>query len=296
MFGRRQVVNCAVIGILLAGVIWCWLPCDAIACLAYYRSPEWQVANSPLIVIGEVEKIENGLLPKQPWRTGFGEGRVNEKTSVTIATVRILRILKGRYPQPLIRVGSGPIPTCGGDEHYSFKLGEQSIYILPSDPQDGAIALRFGRSVLPLTETAMIESRVVRAIAYRAAYLDALRQQKPKVHAAAVQLANQLLVESKRWPAFAYDEKTHDYATEFKLGMTALKERLAEVDAETIIAAQAIDWINEEPNIWWRRELWDRVVCDLGKSRERKRPPSSGFGSARRWPTQASSRRRSTRT
>jgi hypothetical protein len=272
MLRQRQIVNLAWNAVLLGGLIWCWAPCEATACLAHYRSPEWQVADSPLIIVGEVERIENGLFAKQPWRRGFGEdeGPSDEKTLPTIATVRILRILKGRYPQSRIRVGSGPVPTCGGDVHLSFEVGKRSIFLLPSDPQDGGVALHFGGSMLPLTDVAMIESRIARAIAYRTAYLDSLQQEKPKVYVAARQLADSLRAESNRWPAYAHDEKTDDHATEFKSSMAALKERLATVDAETIIAAQAIDWLNDQPNIWWRHELWDRVIHDLAESRQKE--------------------------
>jgi len=272
MFGCRQVANYVWIGVLLAGTILCWSAHEVVACLAHYRSPEWQVANSPLIVIGEVEKVENGLLPKQPGRSDFGEDdrKSGKKTTSTIATVRILRVLKGRYPHLRIRVGSGPIPTCGGDVHFSFKPGQQHIFLLPLDPQDGGAALRFGRSVLPLTETAMIESRIARAIAYRAAYLDALQHKNRNVYAAAVQLAKDLRAESKRWPDFVHDKKTGDSGKEFKSGMIALKKRLAAVDVETIVAAQAVDWLNDEPNIWWRRDLWERVIRDLAESRKKE--------------------------
>jgi hypothetical protein len=267
----HRIFRCC-IGIVLVGLLWCLSEREAAACLAHYRSPEWQVANSPLVIVGEVEKIESGLLPKQPWRSGFGEdeGSSGEKTSPTIATVRILRVLKGRYSQSRIRVGSGPIPTCGGDIHFTFERGRQSIFLLPSDPRNNGVALHFGGSMLPLTATAMIESRIARAVAYRAAYLDALQQEKPKVYAAAVQLANELRGESKRWPAWAYDDKSHDYAPDFKSGMAALKTRLASVDAEAIIAAQAIDWLNDQPDIWCRHELWDRVVRELAGSRAKE--------------------------
>jgi hypothetical protein len=258
--------------IVLATMVVGARPRAATACLAHYRSPEWQVANCPLIVIGEVEKIEPGLAGKFAGRSGFGEreGGSDKETPPTVATVRILRILKGRYPDARIRIGSGPIPTCGGDVHVRFEVGERRIFLLPFDPKDGASALHFGGSVLPLTETSLIESRIARAIAYRAAYLADLEKEKPKRYAAAQELARSLRAESKTWPLPTYDKKTGDYTSEFKSAIKRLQERLSPYSVETIIAAQAVDWLNDELNIWWRHQLWDRAIRDVCEARQKQ--------------------------
>lgn len=162
--------------------------CDARACLAEYRSPDWQVAHSPLVIIGKVEKVEKGKVANAEQERGLWSKNLNKhEPKPSIATVRIMRILKGNYPKTHVRIGSGPIRSCAFHEvHCSFHVGDQWVCILPSYPRDGAVALLWGGSVRSLRETEMVESQVARAIAYRDTYLNELQRENPKVHAAAV--------------------------------------------------------------------------------------------------------------
>ena len=92
-------------------------------CMAEYRSPDWQIANSPLIVDPEIEKVEDGKVA--------GDQRANDvpqppPIKPTVATVRITRILKGSYSGACLRVGSGPMRNCAMYEvHCASRSGSR---------------------------------------------------------------------------------------------------------------------------------------------------------------------------
>jgi hypothetical protein len=246
--------------------------CDARACLAEYRSPDWLVADSPLVIIGKVEKVEKGKVANAEQERGLWSKNLNkDEPEPSISTVRIMRILKGNYTQTHVRIGSGPIRSCAPYEvHCSFRVGDQWVFILPSYPRDGAVALLWGRSVRSLSETEMVEAQVARAIAYRDAYLSELQRENPKVHAAAGQLAEEMRKAGKAWPEANRDKKTYEPSKEYQTAVDKLKDALAKVDVEAIRAALALDWLSEEPDPWWRKEVWVGAIEKVTESRNRE--------------------------
>jgi hypothetical protein len=265
------------LGVFFAGAVGVHLAaCDAHACLAEYRSPDWLVADSPLVIIGEVEKVEKGYTADVAGRKGdagtrTGDGPRGDGPKATVSTVRIMRILKGSYPKAHVRIGSGPIRSCSGnEEHFSFPVGTQHIFFLPIYPRNGEAALVWGTSVRSLRETEMVESRVARAIAYRAAYLSELQRENPKVHAAAVQLAEEMRKAGKTWPEANRDKETYEPSKQYQAAVDKLKDTLAKVDVEAIRAALALDWLSEEPDTWWRKEVWVGAIRKVTESRNRE--------------------------
>src|SRR5689334_18168564 len=77
------------------------------SCLAEYRSPEWLVAASPLILVGSIEQVSDDPGEKKPHLA-----ESEHAAPPTIARVKVLELLKGRYDRPEVRVGSGPIRSC----------------------------------------------------------------------------------------------------------------------------------------------------------------------------------------
>ena len=257
------------------------------ACMAEYRSPDYQVANSPLIVIGEIEKIEDGKVSNAQIASDVPDP---PPTKPTVATVRIVRLLKGRYSGTHLRIGSGPIRNCAFYEvHEAFQKGRQMIFILPAYPnKKGEIALLWGSSMRPLTDMQMVETRIARSIVYRDAYLSKLEKERPKIYAAAVAFAKEMRESSKKWPEMTFagkggatitaeemaasdeDRSTHafEFSREYTLACRAIALRIAETDIEVIRAANAIEWLGQEEQPWWDRYIWKLVMNELAIPRE----------------------------
>ena len=257
------------------------------ACMAEYRSPDYQVANSPLIVIGEIEKIEDGKVSNA--QTAYDVPQP-PPTKPTVATVRIVRLLKGRYSGSALRIGSGPIRNCAYWEvHYVFEKGRQMIFILPAYPnKKGEIALLWGSSMRPLTDMQMVETRIARSIAYRDAYLSKLKKEQPEVYAAAVAFAKEMRGSSKKWPEMTFVGKggatitaeemaaseehsptdAFEFSKEYTLACQAIALRIAATDIEVIRAANAIEWLDQEEQPWWDRYIWKLVMNELAIPRE----------------------------
>lgn len=74
----------------------------AAACSEPYRSLDWHIAHSALIVTGTVTGIEEiaGVAP--PWET-------QEKKPILVAIVRVDRVIHGKCNSTTIRVRSGPV-------------------------------------------------------------------------------------------------------------------------------------------------------------------------------------------
>jgi hypothetical protein len=240
-------------------------PREARGCLCHYRSPDWQVAHSPLILIGRIEKVED--LHPDPEMDGKGD-----RTRPSLAHVRIQRILKGRYEQKTVRVRSGPIRSCSPFPCYvHFQVGDHWLFILPVYPEQGETPLMWSGSLRELRDTEMIEARIARCRAYREAYLDEIQSEQPEVFAAATALAKEMREAAKQWPAprpiIASDVETG--FTEFYADPEAaeakeerLSKRLARAGVEEIRTAQALDWLRDEPRCWVRHPLWLRSLRD----------------------------------
>jgi hypothetical protein len=258
-------------------------------CMAEYRSPDWQVANSPLIVIGEIEKIEDGKVSNVQIASDVPQP---PPTKPTVATVRIVRVLKGQFSGPHLRIGSGPIRNCAiWEVHYAFQEGRQMIFILPAYPnKKGEIALLWGSSMRPPTDMQMVETRIARSTAYRDAYLSKLKKERPKIYAAAVAFAKEMRECSKKWPEMTFVEKgkesilitaaemsargednSNDHfklSAEYTLACQTIAQRIAATDIEVIRAANAIEWLGQEEQPWWDRYIWKFVMNELAIPRE----------------------------
>jgi hypothetical protein len=259
------------IGVLFAVVL--MLPfaaSPAWACLGGYCGPDWQVGNSPLILIGTIEKVAPGRIVgaykyRDPFESGGGE---SHETAPTIASVRITRILKGKYADRHIRIGGGPINNCcDADWFYTFKSGEQKVFILPYFPVGREVELEWSGSMRELTDTSMIETRVARAKAFRDAYLADLRREQPKLYAAGMRLAEQLRKDAKAWPEEKYDKQGKE---DFAKALKELQGRLATVEVEAIRAALALEWLADDSGYWWRKSLWCEAVSNMEASRAKE--------------------------
>ena len=275
-------------------VVFC--PSVSHACLAEYRSPDWLVGHSPLVFIGTVEKIEDGLV--QSAKEGGLAQRESEEEGLgkpTIATVRIAEILKGDYSETYVRVGGGPCQSCGGDWYYTFKTGRQYIFILPEypkisaqnrhphnpqtkkrqlsrgDSRIGEVALQWGGSLLPLSETNLIESEIARLAVYRTEYLAEVQRERPKIYTAGVQLAERMRKEKVQWIAAekSYsDERENKYLKLREETSSSLVKTLADIPVEAIRVAQALDWFSEKADPWWEQSVWEDAMEKLVESRK----------------------------
>jgi hypothetical protein len=232
------------------------------ACLGGYRGADWQVGNSPLILIGTIEKVEAGKVANvERYRAPFDSSGESHATPPTIATVRIMRILKGKYADAHIRIGSGPIHSaCDVDWFYTFKVGEQKIFILPYYPVEREVAVEWAGSIRELADTSMIESRIHRAVTFRDAYLADLQREQPKVYAAGMRLAEEIRNAAKTWPDDDRDAKTGERSAACKKALAALQEKLSKEDVEAIRAALAVDWLADDSGQWWRKWLWREAL------------------------------------
>jgi hypothetical protein len=241
------------------------------ACLGGYRGPDWQVGNSPLILIGTIEKVEPGkIVSGIKYRAPFDGGGESHRTPATIATVRITRILKGKYADAHIRIGGGPIHnSCDDDWFYDLKVGEQELFILPYYPIHGEVALEWSGSIRKLSDTSMVESRVARGVAFREAYLADLQREQPAAYATGTRLAREIRDDAKTWPEEKFDRKGNE-AADFVKASKRLQEKLATIDVEAIRAALAFDWLADDCGYWWRRSLWREAISTIENSRARE--------------------------
>lgn len=266
--GILRVFSLAIVGVVALVLV---QPREARGCLCHYRSPDWQVAHSPLILIGRIEKVED--VPPDPEMDGEGD-----RARPSLAHVRIQRILKGRYEQETVRVRSGPIRSCSPFPRYvHFQVGDHWLFILPVYPEQSEAPLMWGGSLRELRDTEMIEARIARCRAYRGAYLDEIHREQPEVFAAATALAKEMREAAKQWPAprpiIGPDVETG--FTEFYADPEAaeakeeqLSKRLARAGVEEIRTAQALDWLRDEPRCWVRHPLWLRSLRDCVSERE----------------------------
>ncbi|MCE9582953.1 MAG: hypothetical protein K8T20_10695 [Planctomycetes bacterium] len=71
------------------------------ACLAEYRSVEWMAETSRLAFVGRIEKVD-------PVANGGGEYQIGVPA---VATVRIVRMLRGKWRKATIEIMNGPVPS-----------------------------------------------------------------------------------------------------------------------------------------------------------------------------------------
>lgn len=267
---------------ILTTIVAMYGPCrEAQACLAEYRSIDWQIARSRLVVLAEVIAIERDDEQKDRRRRLAG----GDHAEPTIATLRILRVFKGAYEHAEVRVRSGPIRSCAPYEvHAKFSVGHRAIYILPGFPSDGVARLVWGGSVREATETGLVESTLARLQAYRENYLDQLRRGSPDTLKSANDLYDAMRKEFSVWPAATATIQPHSERMEAETFSVNESENVADAerklsatlkgrDLEAIRAAMALDWLSNDPVPWSRHPVWraavDRVVTARGKELEK---------------------------
>ena len=253
------------------------LPQTSFACLGCYYSPDWLVVHSPLILIGRIENVEK-VDPKQVPSSGYRplSDRLDpDRPGPTMAQVRVLRVLRGKYSNPIVTVYSGPIETCSPSAvHYSFKAGEELLFLLPTIPSKHGAALRYQLSLLPVSKTHMIESRLTRARQYQADYLAEMERERPQTYLTARKLVEQMRQVSPKWPELTRVPVNHmpghftdEEGEAFKSAKETLVKDLAGIEVEAIRTADAIDWLSDDSTCWSRHPLWGRALWDLAQAR-----------------------------
>jgi hypothetical protein len=227
---------------------------EALGCLGHYHSPDSLVADSPLIVIGKIESVKEMGSKKCPI----------DRPGWSVASVRILRTIKGSYNKQEVDIHSGPIESCSlRPVHYRFAIGETCIFILPSYPENGESCLKYGGSLLGLEHVELVESRLNRAKSYRSKHIEDLKKTSPKVHKAAELLFNNFSKDSKEWPRS--EEKEN-----FEAIKEAVLKQLDGVDIKIIRTAIALDWLSDDPASWSKHPLWKSAMKELAAIRKKE--------------------------
>ncbi|MCE9582951.1 MAG: hypothetical protein K8T20_10685 [Planctomycetes bacterium] len=78
------------------------------ACSINFRSLDWIVGHSPLILVGTVESIEK-LEPGDQDRALFGGPEAG--TGPVLAKVRVHRVLHGTWTSETVQIRSGPVAS-----------------------------------------------------------------------------------------------------------------------------------------------------------------------------------------
>ena len=204
-----------------------------------------------MIIVGGVAAIEESAREKEsdPDRPG-----------PSVATIKVLQILKGRYEAASVRVRSGPISSCAPwSVHVKFEVGEKRVYLFPEQPIRGETGLAWGGSLLELSRVPSVEARVLRAKAYREEYLDRIKMQSPKTFDNGASLAKEMRKAVATWPESA--EKG------FKSSVQDLATRLKAEETESARLAVALDWLDSDANGWYRHEVWMSAVRQSRETR-----------------------------
>ena len=248
----------------------------AVACLACYRSPDWLTSNSPLVFVGEVLDVKE--LPAPEGNQSKRPGRSPSKAS--IATVRVLRVLKGTWKAETMDVHSGPLGSCNPFEeaHYTFTKGDKSIFILPCKPSGGTARLQHAGSLLGLEDMELVESCLNRAIVHQAEYLRDIRRDQPETYQAAAALLQAIRADSDKWLAdlTLTTERAIELATarreedawqqKVQAAGQALAKELSKHKVETVRTALALAWLDDS-NIWWSHPVWGQANGKYSSSR-----------------------------
>ncbi|MHC4983113.1 MAG: hypothetical protein ACYTF6_08105 [Planctomycetota bacterium] len=275
------------------------LPTAAKACLAHYHSVDQLVADSPLIIIGEVvatEKMPKELAASPSLLDGGPSPPHEGDPQPAVATVRVLRVLQGSWKNKTIRIGSGPIGACSPwAAHYRFAKGDRAIYILPALPAKGYVCLRYQGSIRDIKKTEMVEQYIARARAHRSDYLAKVKDNQPDVYAAAGKLRGELVQAAKSWPqprrvplevekdmgaekdaqGAKAGEKTEPAYWEKETHLTkaatkALLEQQSEEKIETLRTLMALAWQDQESKSWTEQFVWRQAVEQLKSNRARE--------------------------
>lgn len=231
------------------------------ACLACYRSPDWLVADSQLIIIGRVESVVANKVPikiGQPPKF-FPGGDNEDRPGPTRAKVRVLRTLKGQTTREFISVESGPILSCAPwPVHSEFTVGQQLIFILSRVNDQGEACIHYAGSVLRVMKLEMIEQRIVREANTRYEYIEHIREQRSEVYAKGIRLAADMKRLWHVWPDEpVIGSKTYEFdVNRYKQAYQELAERLVSLDVEMVRLAQVVALDDKAGIRWFDHPLW----------------------------------------
>jgi hypothetical protein len=234
------------------------------ACLAEFRSMEFQVAHSPLIFVGRVEAVQNVPAPAQ------GPGslkRLPGEGTPQIATVRVLRFIKGSAGRVAIRVHSGPVRSCAPYVvHYEFRRGQTRIFILSARIADDEGVLQYGGSLVEESALSEVTASLARVRGFRQEYLERLRLDQPDVLTTGTRFHREIAKLSETWPYLPQSPSgpgSEDAAAkldrEFDAAAYRVQDRLATVSVPTVLAALALDWCSDAPSYWADSMIWERA-------------------------------------
>ncbi|MEI8195334.1 MAG: hypothetical protein WCI73_05445 [Phycisphaerae bacterium] len=209
-------------------------------CLAEYRSLDWQVANSPLIVVGRVVKVT----PEMSVAEKEKEEEDGHNPGPSTATLEVLKVIKGTVKGKQIQLASGPIRSCAPwDVHATFAVGDTSIYLCGSN--DGTrCGLLWGGCVQSLTMLEMVQGSLQRARAWRTDYLTRIAQDQPATFNAAQELAAKMKSAAEKWPEYYKGPRVHNgpFDTRPTNEDAKLDEKaIAEIGAKVKKADEAVD-------------------------------------------------------
>ncbi len=257
---------------LLVVVVAAFLPAlateGALACLGPYRSPDWQVANAPLIFVGRVEKVEEVKMPEGPSSPpGFEEGDKH-----TVAQVKITSVLKGKVDGKTIKVHSGPIESCDDCEvHFTFKVGETRIFLPDSIDEKGEAHLRWGGSLLSMQDFELIESCWNRAKLFKAQYIASLKKEYPEEFEKAQVLEKKITDMSKKW---SLEIVKVEGFPEFGIGSVDknLKKVIEDKSVVVLHICVALNWLSTGSDSWSYHETWAVTLQEVvtGNKLEKK--------------------------
>lgn len=224
-------------------------------CLGPYRSLDWQVVESELIVLGEV--IASGPLEdgEQEWYSHFQGVRA-------IVEVKVERTLKGKTPDGTIRVRTGPLRSCEpvGSLFAALYLDDRRVFLLPGPPSEGVYGLTWDGSVLPASHADDIVARIERAVKSRDDYLDDLRRNRPQALTHARKLHQGLTALSADWPPG--EEQPWDEVLDQAVTATSY------FTVEEISAATVFDLSDGLVRSWSRLPAWSEFIeCKVLETR-----------------------------
>ena len=171
----------------------------------------------------------------------------------------------------VVRAVAGPLPLYSRRDRDFLPAGY---------PERGEGSLSTNGTLLPMSHLELVEGVLCRGKLLRASYLDRVKQQTPQVYEAAQVLQRRFFAEAKSWPAMATvygflvaeedkprDEVERENAA-YQKTTRALVEAICQCDVATLRAALAIDWLNDEPQAFGRKEIWRHAVREAAHGKE----------------------------
>ena len=276
---KRGVFSCCCVAFVMCCVIaFMTGRGSAFACLAEYRSPDWEAAHAPVIFIGTVEKVEDAK-PEELDAQGFLHGLLGggkDEPKPTVATVKITRMIKGNLDVKTIKVYSGPLASCAPyDVHYTFTAGKSYVFCPDHlDAKGNAQMAGYGR-MHSLSDVELIESCWNRAQVFQKAFIDAARKEHPEEFKKAQALLTAVAKQSKTWPDYpnllrkegekpdAEAEKAalEKYDKELDDAVDKLTKTIGDASLETLRICMSLDWLTNTARPG--HSIWTRFTQNL---------------------------------